>query len=258
MDILILVAQILGGIVIVLLAILIVMLCPPIRTKLKEISLYNIEKKFARRYERRLHLLVLIRQLLLFLAPWAIVSIIDFSVASKHLPSWILVGLSLTVFVSIQLPLLMKAHIHVNFMVNETVYHSAIPFKLREHEEDSILVEARIYNLGFSTYKNSVAIFYFKEDFEILPCNHKKYRHLDEHFKKEFSIQKIHGGVLFSPKDNFLSIPPQEVFIFPMFIKAPKVLKEPKKEKERKMEIEFYSENTWGKTVIEKQVILRK
>ena len=234
------------------LMIFVIMLYPHIRRKLKEISLYDRKKKFAHLYERYLHHLVLLRQVLLFSAPLVIPSIIDFSVASKYFPSLILVGLSLIVFVSIQLPLLMRAHILVNFQINGKVYPSAISFKPREHEEDSTLVEARIYNLGFSTYKNFVAIFYFGPEFEIVPCKDSKYDHLDFHFKKEFSIQKIHGGVLFSPKDNFLSIPPQEVFIFPMYIKVPK------EEKEGIMTIEFYSENTWGKTEISKDIIVRR
>ena len=66
----------------------------------------------------------------------------------------------------------------------------------------------------------------------------------DLDLKKKFSIQKIHGGAFFSPKDNFLTIPPQEVSIFPMYVKIPK------RQKKGRMHIEFYSENSWGMTNI--------
>jgi len=244
--------QILGlSVYTIVLMIFITMLCPPVRRKLKEISLYGdcFKKRIAESYEKYLYILVIIRQVLLFSALIVIVSIMDFSITLEYFPSLILLGLSIIVFVSVQLPLLMKAHILVNFKIDDEVYDSTISFKPRE---DPTLVEARIYNLGFSTYKNSVAIFYFGEEFEILPCNDPKYEHLKFHFKKEFSIQEIHGGALFSPKDNFLSIPPQEVFIFPMYIKIPE------KEKKGIMHIDFYSENTWGMTVIYKQVIVER
>ena len=139
----------------------------------------------------------------------------------------------------------MKAHVLVTFKIDDKVYDSPIFFKSGKET----YVEGRVYNLGFSNYKNFVVIFYFGEDFKIIPHDDPKYRDLD--FKKKFSIQKIHGGALFSPKDNFLSIPPQEVFIFPMYIKIPR------KEKKGEMHIDFYSENTWGMTVIYKQVIAK-
>ena len=235
----------------IVLMIFIIMLCPPVRRKLKEIKLYGdcCKRRIADSYEKYLHRLVIIRQVLLFSALIVIVSIIDFSIALEYFPSLILLGLSIIVFVSVQLPLLMKAHILVNFKIDDEVYDSTISFKPRK---DPTLVEARIYNLGFSTYKNSVAIFYFEGDFKIVPHTDPKYEDLEFHFKKKFSIQKIHGGALFSPKENFLSIPPQEVFVFPMYIKIPE------KEKKGKMHIDFYSENTWGMTVIYKQVIVER
>lgn len=244
-------AQIFGLTVVVLFIIFFIILFPNIRKKLKEISLYGecFKKKFADLYEKYLHGLVIIRQVLLFLAPIGILSIIDFSIVLEYLPGLILLGLSITVFVSIQLPLLMKAHIHVNFKIDDKVYDSTISFKPRE---EPTLVEARVYNLGFSTYKNFVVIFYFGGDFKIVPHTDPRYEDLEFHFKKKFSIQKIHGGALFSPKDNFLSIPPQEVFVFPMYVRIPK------KEKKGKMHINFYSENTWGMTVIYKQVVVER
>lgn len=236
--------QIFGLVVIILFTIFVIVLCPSIRRKLKETELFGdcYKKKVARLYEKYLHFLVIIRQVLLFLIPIGILSITDFSIASEYSPSLILLGLSFVVFVSIQLPLLMKAHILVTFVIDDKVYNSTISFKSGKET----LVEARVYNLGFSTYKNFTVIFYFGRDFKIVPYDDQKYHDLD--FKKKFGIQKIHGGAFFSPKDNSLTIPPQEVFIFPIYVKVPK------KEKEGKIHIEFFSESSWGMTMIYKQV----
>ena len=224
-----------------------IMLLRPIRRKMKKISLFGgrSEKKFANYYEDYLYILVIIRHILLFFAPLAFFSIVDFSIVLEHSLSLILMGLSVIIFVSIQLPQLMKAHILVTFTIDKKPYDSPIVFESGKE----ILVEGNIYNLGFSTYKNFTIIFYFGEDFEIVPCDNTKYSDLS--FKKKFGIQKRHGGVFFSPKDNSLTIPPQEVFIFQMYIKAPK------KEKVGKVTVEFYSENTWGMTMIDKRVLVR-
>lgn len=240
--------QIFGWILLIFLMIFVVILSRPVRRKIKET--YHLGKgwkrKIAKLYENYLYLLVIIRHGLLFLTPIAFFSIVDFSIVSKHSFSLILLGLSFVVFVSIQLPQLMKAHIRVTFTIKGKGTDSPIVFKSGKE----ILVEGNLYNLGFSTYKNFTVIFYFGEDFEIVPCDNAKYQVLS--FKKKFSIQKRHGGVFFSPKDNSLIIPPQEVFIFPMYIKAPK------KEKVSKVTVEFYSENTWGMTMIDKRVIVER
>jgi hypothetical protein len=241
--------QIFGLTVILLLSVFIIMLCDPIRRMLKEIDLFSgdcRQRKFARFYEKHLHSLVIIRQALLFLAPIAgSIVFLGFAFTSANLTSLIVLGLSFIVFVSMQLPMLMKAHILATFKIGDNICDSTIFFET----EKETLVEGRIYNLGFSTYKNFTVIFYFGGDFEIVPYDDEKYRDVD--FKKKFGIQKIHGGAFFSPKDTSLIIPPQEVFIFPMYVKAPKG------EKKGKMHIEFFSENSWGMTMIQKPFIVK-
>jgi len=139
----------------------------------------------------------------------------------------------------------MQANILVTFKIGKNVYDSPIVF---ESENEPCLVEAILYNLGFNTYKNFVIIFYFGKEFGIVPYDKQKYRDLD--FKKKFKIQKIQGGALFDPKDNFLSIPPKEVFIFPMYVKIPK------KKKRGNISIVFYSEDTWGMVRIKKRFVV--
>jgi len=242
--------QIFGLIWIIFLLVFVIVLSPPIRRRINVTSIFGKrwKKKIANYYEDYLYILVIIRHILLFFAPLAFFSIVDFSIVLEHSLSLILMGLSVIIFVSIQLPQLMKAHILVTFTIDKKPYDSPIVFESGKE----ILVEGNIYNLGFSTYKNFVIIFYFGEDFEraIVPCNNAKYQDLS--FKKKFGIQKRHGGVFFSPKDNFLTIPPQEVFVFPMYIKVPK------KEIDREMHIEFYSESSWGKVVIKRRLIVQK
>jgi len=141
-----------------------------------------------------------------------------------------------------QLPLLMKAHILITFKINGENQVSRINFRSGK----TTYVESGIHNLGFSTYKNFTIIFYFGEDFEIVPYDDQLYKDLD--FKKKFDVQKRHGGIVFNPKDNFLTIPPQEVFVFPMYVRAPN------KEVESEISILFFSESTWGMNRIRRQI----
>ena len=100
------------------------------------------------------------------------------------------------------------------------------------------LLRTAIYNLGFSTYKNGMVLIYFGGEFDIIPCDEKTYNELD--FNKKFTIQTKHGGVAFTPKENFQSIPPQEVFIFPVLLRVPNIAKN------GNIKIIFSSENSWG------------
>ena len=65
------------------------------------------------------------------------------------------------------------------------------------------------------------------KQFKILPNTYRGYKDLD--FRKEFSIQERHGGIMFTPNENFLTIPPQEVYVFPMYVKTPKEEKDKQK-----------------------------
>lgn len=173
------------------------------------------------------------------------VSSIWFSIELEHFIASLVLGLSILIFVSTQIPLLMKAHLLINFTVDGKGSGSRINFRSGETHT----VEVLIRNFGFSTYKNFVAKIYFGPDFKIIPYNHSKYKDLD--FKKEFSIQKKHGGAMFTPKETFLTIPPQEVYIFPLIIKAPD------EGKEYRLHIEFNAENTWGMNVIYKTIFVK-
>jgi len=223
--------QFLGCVLIALWATFIIILWPYSRRKLREC-------RFAGFYEKHLHSFVLARQILLFFFPIAVLMALSPVVPIKleYFLGSVVFGLSTVIFVSIQLPLLMKAHLRVSFRIDDGKWVKTINLRAGETHK----VEFAIENLGFSTYKNFSIIFYFGPKFEVLPPSHPKYmrKHLD--FKKEFSIQQQHGGAMFSPKENFLTIPPQEVFIFPIFIKAPK------KEDKYPLTIQFFAENTWG------------
>jgi hypothetical protein len=95
--------------------------------------------------------------------------------------------------------------------------------------------------LGFTTLKNAVFLIYFGEGFEIVPYDDARYVQLD--FSKHFSVQKGNCGVAFMPThNNYQSLPPQEWFLFPVIIKSPKSQVRPN------VEIQVYSENSWGLT----------
>lgn len=228
---------------------------PSIRKKLKSIKPYPPREEGENFYESNLHLFVLIRQILLFFLPLAIgVMVLGDSVSSQFSSLFVL-GLSLNVFWAVQLPLLAKANLHVTFiakpldenpfnddLTNDEIYGDTI---LINPEKVNRIVCA-IYNLGFHTYKNALVILYFGEEFEIITCDDSKFKdrlnRLD--FYKAYSVQKKHGGAAFNPKDNYLTIPPKEVFLFPVFVR---VKKKPIREF---VTIEFSSETSWGKTVI--------
>ena len=96
-----------------------------------------------------------------------------------------------------------------------------------------------------------VILIYFGKDFTIFSCDDEKYKNMD--FCKHFSIQKENGGVAFMPThDNYQSIPPQEWFIFPVILKTPKELRN------LTVEIQTYSENSWGLTKYFAKVIENK
>jgi len=250
MDIMILATQILGEILIVLSVIFIILLCPPTRRKLKEIHISKdgYWKKIAKFYDTNLHFLVLARQIFLFILPTAVLMVLSISISIEleHLLGSFVLGVSLVIFVSIQLPLLMKASVLATFIIDGEPQGSKLNFKPGK----TTYVECTIYNLGFSTYKNSTIIFYFRKDFEIIPHEDPLYDDLD--FKKKFDIQKRHAGIAFNPKENFLTIPPQETFVFPMWVKVPD------KEEEREMTILFHSENTWGLNSIQRQISISR
>lgn len=237
-----------GWALITLLIIFLVILLPRIRCVCARETYFSkdgCKRKMARFYEMKLHYLVSGRQILLFLFPTAVLMV---SAKLEYVITSLILGLSILIFVSIQLPLLMKAHLLISFRIDDGEWSLSSRIDLRSGKTTK--VEFAIRNLGFSTYKNSTIIIYFRKDFKIVPCDNLRYKDLD--FKKEFHVQKIHGGVAFNPKDNPLTIPPQEVFIFPMYVKVPN------KEEEREMTIEFFSENTWGMNLIRRQVSVRR
>jgi len=161
----------------------------------------------------------------------------------EHFLGSLVFGLSILIFMSMQLPSLMKAQLLIVFRIDGKY---ARTIKLESGKTHKI--ECEILNLGFHTYKNFTVKFYYGKKFKIVPSNYRGYKDLD--FKKQFSIQKRLGGVMFTPQDNFLTIPPQEVYIFPMYVMAPK------EKDEYTLKIEFNAENTWGMNEIYKRVIV--
>lgn len=190
------------------------------------------------RYEDNLHILVLFRQILVFIFPVMLCWVIfgnEFVIS--QLTSLFVLGLSINVFWLIQLPLMTKAKLYIDFSVDDIKdFKKTINLKTdTEH-----VIYTRIYNLGFHTLKNALILIYFKEGFEIVPYNDPKYDDLD--FKKIFTVQKCNYGAAFSPHQNFQTLPPKEWFLFPLIVKTPK------RNLDREIEIQLHSENSWGLT----------
>ena len=241
---------VLGWIPIALSIIFVTILFSPIRYKCafeRHLSKDGRKKKVAEFYEDHLHSLVLGRQILLFWFPTAVLIVLSIwaSIELEYFVGSFVLGLSILIFVSTQLPLLMKAHLLIIFKIDDGEWGSRIDLRSGKTTK----IEFAIRNLGFSTYKNFVVKFYFGPDFKIIPYNHSKYKNLD--FEKEFSIQKRHGGAMFTPKETFLAVPPQEVIIFPLIIKVPD------ESKKYRLRIDFNAENTWGMNVIYKAVFVK-
>ncbi len=218
------------GIYFRLLILFIIILLPKVRRDSKETVRY---------YENNLHIIVIIRQFLLFLLP-LMLSLIFLGIpfTSEQLLSLIVLGLSINVFWVVQLPLLTKAQLIIDFSVDKIGQGEKFGKDILLKTNTEHVIYTRIYNLGFSTLKNFAFLIYFEEGVEILPFGNKKYRELD--FAKRFSIQKCHCGLLFPPTENFQTIPPQEWFVFPVIVKSSKSALE------RDVTILFNSENSWG------------
>lgn len=204
------------------------LLLPPVRNAARS----------RRLYEKNLHFVVIMRQILLFFAPTAFsVVIFDAPTVAQQLTALFALGLSIVVFWAAVFPQLTKAQFFVDFRVdNVGEFKPQIVLSAKtEH-----LIVTRIYNMGFGTLKNAMVLLYFGHDFEIVPFKDSKYRELD--FEKEFTIQKENCGALFTPKTNYQTIPPQEWFLFPVIVKAPNA------SQSCQITLQFASENSWGLT----------
>ena len=202
-------------------------LLPPIRNALRT----------ERRYEKNLHYIVIMRQILLFFAPTAVFASISIQTTLEQLTALFALGLSIDVFWVAVFPQLTKAQLFIDFRVDNS---GDFKPKIVLDANTEHLVETRIYNLGFSTLKSAMVLVYFGNSFEILPFSDHRYTELD--FKKEFTIQKENQGVLFVPSKNYQTIPPQEWFLFPVIIKSPNA------KQNRQVTFQLASENSWGLT----------
>jgi hypothetical protein len=103
-------------------------------------------------YENKLNLLVLIRQILLFLFPLSIATVISPVWSLNQLPTLVALGLSIIVFWVVELPLLTKANILITFGVDdgnairEEDYRNEIVLDVDREN----VVNTRVHNLGFS------------------------------------------------------------------------------------------------------------
>ena len=223
-----------------LLIALICFLLKPFRLHWYRKKEYNKRKS---RFEEKIHTFFWVRQLLFLFFPLMLsILVLGFfksgeqllAILSDHLLSMIVLGLSVNVFWIIQLPLVTKANLVIDFSVD----------KIGDFNENKITLTAdskhvvytRIYNAGYSILKNCVILIYFEKNVEIIPSAHPTYDQYD--FVKQFNIQKGQCGVLFDPLKNFQTVPPQEWFVFPV------VLKTSKNEDEQDITVLFNSESS--------------
>jgi hypothetical protein len=206
----------------------------------------NSVKKILGKYEENIHVLLIARQGFLFLLPlFVVLGIFGVEIAKEQLTSLFVLGLSINVFCAAYLSTLTKAKLYVDFGIDKL---SDLTREITIEAESEHVIYFRLYNLGFTTLKNSSILVYFGEGFEILPCEFYKYVGLG--YRKYFTVQKENGGAAFMPNhDNYQSIPPQEWFLFPLIVKAPKI------NVQRVAEIQVFSENSWGLTKIPVKVV---
>lgn len=191
------------------------LLLKPIR-----LAFYAAENKF---YRKKLHLFFILRQFLIFIFPLMFFITFlccvcprteFFTILSDNFLSLIVLGLAINVFLIVQLPLLNKSNVVIDFSV-DNVNDFKEDIELKSNTEQ--IIYCRIYNSGYSILKNSVILIYFKQGIEIIPYSKVNYEQLD--FQKKFSTQECHSGALFAPLENFQTIPPQEWFVFPLKVK---------------------------------------
>ncbi|MGA2309432.1 MAG: hypothetical protein ABSG57_07790 [Candidatus Bathyarchaeia archaeon] len=207
-------------------------------------------------FRKRLNILVIFRQILLFLLPLMFSLILDLilgtSFTIEQLPTLVALGLSITVFWVVELPLLTKVDIFVTFGVDDgnAIAEEDYVDKVVLDPEKENIVNTRVQNLGFTTLKNVAVEIYFGDGFEVVPSDDPKYTRLD--FPRKFSRQKTHCGVVFAPSDNFQTIPPQEVFVFQNIVRTPKNMQK------GMVTVYVFSENSWGMKEIKAPIEIKK
>ena len=175
----------------------------------------------------------------MFSFPFAI-TLLFFGVetTSVHFLNLLVMGLALVTFASIEYPFLTKPNVFVSVLPSENKsYQEEHDLSICAKAGEEKLLMFRVVNLGFHIIKNFTAIFTFPSGFELLKDS-GLYNGVD--FKKSFSIQRKNNAVFFSPSKNFLSFPPQEVTVFPVWVKVYD------KKGKGDVEILVHSETTWG------------
>jgi hypothetical protein len=220
----------------------------PIRKRLIEIS---------SKYEKYLHIIVISRLALLFFTPimfW--LAVFGFASTVNQLLSLVVIGGSIVAFWIVELPLLLRASIDVTFAtqisreinLNNEICRKKFLSEPTFEPAKAQFVVVRVFNLGFHTYENFTVTVYFGKDFEIISANDDKHgsRYDEMDFQKPFALQRAYGGVRFTPSDeNWMSIPPQGAYLFPILIIPPRDAPN-----DAMITTEFPSDNCWGITRI--------
>ena len=215
------------GLYFALLGLFIFLLVPKVRK-------YSKDK--IKNYRQIFFLIILALQILIFITPLTLSTyFIGISFVYDQMLSLIILGLSVNVFWIVQLPLITKANIEIDFSTDGL---KSCKKNISLKKQCCHIVHTRIYNLGFTTLKNSMIAIYFGKGIKIIPYDEKIYKNID--FVKKFSVQKCNNGVLFTPKDNWQTIPPQEWFLFPLILETSNDVLE------LEAKVLFSSEKSWG------------
>ena len=150
----------------------------------------------------------------------------------------VVVAVALLAFIAFQFQRMTPPYFEATFLPSEgKSYQDKPQFLVKARVSQRILVFVHITNLGLTAFKNCVVSIVFPEGFTIVG-DLRLYKGVD--FAKKFVIQKKNQCIQFLPNDNYMTFPPCNNLIFPIWIKTPK------EAGKYKVKTTLSSESTWG------------
>lgn len=149
----------------------------------------------------------------------------------------VVAGLLLT-FTAFQFQRMTPPYFEATFLPSLGDSYEDVPRSIVKANVDTkALLFVRITNLGLATFKDCVFSVVFPEGFEIIEDT-RLYSGID--FEKKFSLQRKNRCIQFLPNDNYITFPPCNHLVFPIWVNTPK------KTGKYKISCSLSSESAWG------------
>lgn len=211
-------------------------------------------------YEKNLHTFYVLRFFFLFFLPLSIKGIFFAPITQNELLNLLLGGSTLVVFSALEMPQLSKPKAFVSVIQDCVAVNCQYSQKNKKedkdckYEKDKVCkhkerflevkekkgtVLFRIANLNLHILKNCSVFFTFPGSLK--PIKYTKDNCDTVDFGKKYYFQERNNACYFSPKDNYLTVPPGDCMCIPIDFEVVGQV-----EKEDCIKIELVSESTWG------------